>query len=265
MRMRLATYLLAILLASSFSLPLKADLVGYWPFDGDTKDKTSNSLDGELLGDAAFVDDVPAALGTGMSLLLNTEFVAEGGVSEADIIAADNYGYVDLGNPDILNFSDNNFTIAAWMKVPDSLTQRGNIFSNGGDNGGGVRYVLAYLENGDQSIVLTTDDNTDKFQAQASLFDFPVDDQEWHHVVGMRDGTETRVYVDGEFAADNLSLPDGYDLSQTSQQPAFIGLGADAASGSFEKFFQGWLDDVAVWNEALSEDQIMSGHVGRLF
>ena len=69
----------------------------------------------------------------------------DGGVAEADIDAEGNAGYVDLGNPDILNFSDNDFTIASWMKVPELLFQRGNIFSNGGDNGGGVRYVLAYL------------------------------------------------------------------------------------------------------------------------
>ena len=82
------------------------------------------------------------------SLLLNSEFVAEGGVSQGEIIAADDFGYVDIGNPDALNFADNDFTIAAWMKVPEALGQRGNVFSNGGDNAGGVRYVLAYLENG---------------------------------------------------------------------------------------------------------------------
>ena len=43
---------------------------------------------------------------------------------------------------------------------------------------------------------------------------------------------------------------------------SYIGLGADSATGAFEKYFQGWVDDVAVWNEALDEEQIqkvMSG------
>ena len=129
---------LALILICALNSSARADLLGYWPMEGDTKDQTSNGLDGELIGDAAFVDDVPEALGGGMSLLLNTEFTLDGGVSEGDIDAEGNPGYVDLGNPDILNFSDNDFTIASWMKVPEVLFQRGNIFSNGGDNSGGV-------------------------------------------------------------------------------------------------------------------------------
>ena len=118
------------------------------------------------------------------------------------------------------------------------------------------------LEAGGQSVVLTTDDNSDKRQAQADAFDWVVDDEEWHHVVGIRSGTELQVWVDGELAGENLDVPDGYDLSGTSQRPVYIGLGADSGSGDFEKYFQGWVDDVAVWDEALDEDQIatvMSG------
>ena len=252
----------SLLLASTLSTAVNADLIGLWHMDGNVNDATSNGIDGELIGDTSFTDDVPSVLGGGQSLLLNTEFTLEGGVSEDEIDLSDNAGYVDLGNPDLLNFGTDNFTVASWMKVPEFLFQRGNIFSNGGDNGGGVRYVMGYLENGGRSIVLTTDDNATKRQAQADAFDWVVDDEEWHHVVAVKEDTELRVYIDGEFAAENLDVPEGYDLSGTDQQPAYIGVGADAGSGALEKYLQGWVDDVAVWNEALTEDQIatvMSG------
>ncbi|MCA9171141.1 MAG: PEP-CTERM sorting domain-containing protein [Planctomycetales bacterium] len=254
MRIR-GVFFTALLVLMSNSMA-SADLIGYWPLDGDATDLSSNGLDGEAIGDLSFVDDVPGALGSGKSLLLNTQFTLEGGVDQDTIIAEDNAGYVDLGNPDLLNFGENDFTVAAWMKVPELLTYRGNIFSNGGDNGGGIRYVLAYLETGSNGVVLTTDDNATKRQAQAPLAEFTVDDGDWHHVVGQRSGNELRVYVDGELAAENLDLPEPYDLSGTDQLPAYIGVGADAGSGAFEKFFQGWIDDVAVWDEALSEQQI---------
>lgn len=254
-------------LAGFSSSYLQAELIGYWPLDGDAVDATGNGLDGEVIGDIEFVDDVPSALGAGQSIILNKEFVEDGGGSEDEIDLArldDDYenGHIDLGNPDVLNFSDNDWTISVWMKVPELLSQRGNLFSNGGDNGGGVRYVLGYIENGGQAIVLTTDDNADKRQAQAPAADFVVDDEEWHHIVGLREDTELRVYIDGELAGENFDVPDGYDLSGTDQLPAYIGVGADAGSGEFEKYFQGWVDDVAIWDEALSEAQIaavMSG------
>jgi len=252
----------SLLLTSTLSTAVNADLLGLWHMEGDVNDATSNGINGELIGDTSFTDDVPSVLDGGQSLLLNTEFTLEGGVSEDEIEISENAGYVDLGNPDILNFGEENFTIASWMKVPEFLFQRGNIFSNGGDNGGGVRYVLAYLENGGRSVVLTTDDNSTKRQAQADAFDWVVDDEEWHHVVGVKEDTELRVYVDGELAAENLDVPVGYDLSGTEQRPVYIGVGADSGSGALEKFYQGWVDDVAVWNEALTEDQIatvMSG------
>lgn len=233
-----------------------AELVGYWPLDGDANDLSPSGINGMVVGEASFSDEVPAAIGGGQSILVNPDGVVEP-------------GYVDLGNPDVLNFADNNWTISAWMRtIEDGLSERGNIFSNGGDNGGGVRYVLAFIENGGQAIVLTTDDDTDKRQAQASAGDFTVDDMEWHHVVGLREDEELRVYIDGELAGENFDVPDGYDLSGTDQQNVYIGVGIDANGDpddpefSLEKSFQGWIDEVAVWNEALSEADILSLYNG---
>ena len=47
--------------------PLRAGLVGYWPFDGDVSDQSGVANDGELVG-GTFVDTVPAALGGGQAL-----------------------------------------------------------------------------------------------------------------------------------------------------------------------------------------------------
>ena len=252
MRLRDFTGIGAVCAALLLANGATAELVGYWPLDGDGKDLSGNGLDGEVLGEHLFDEDVPAALGGGQSIHLNP-----------DGAFPEEAGYVDLGNPDLLNFSDNDWTVSAWMKVNEfGFGVRGNLFSNGGDNGGGVRYVLAYLENGGQAVVLTTDDNADKRQAQAPNDEYEVDDEEWHHVVGQREGTELRVFINGDLAGENLDVPDGYDLSGTDQLPAYIGLGADSATGDFEKFFQGWIDDVAVWDEALTEAQIASVGMG---
>ena len=138
----------------------RADLVGYWKLDGDALDSSSSGVEGTLEGDIAFSNDVPNVLGGGMSVELN-----QGAGAGLDL------GYVDLGNPDVLNFADNDWTVAAWMKTEPDHAERGNIFSNGGDYSGGIRYVLAYAETGGPgNVVLTTDDDSTKSQAVSSGF-----------------------------------------------------------------------------------------------
>lgn len=240
----------AILIACGVVPNSNADLVGYWPLDGDLTDMSGQGNDGEIVGefDPEFEEDVAENL-SGQSMFF------------------DGATAVLLGNPDILNFGTGDFTISAWV-LKESGGPRGNVYSNGGDNGGGIRSVLAVGESGgDQSVVLTLDDNVDKLQPRSSeprdtegLGFEPVDaeDNAWNHIVGQRRGNEARVYLNGVLA-DLVATPDGYDLSGQSQLPAYIGVGASAASdpiGEFEKWFLGSIDEVAVWDEALSDEDI---------
>ena len=227
---------------------LHADLVGYWNFDDNISDLSGQGNNGQLIGDPVYDGDVPAQLGSGKSMLFDGDDA------------------VILGNPAILNFGTGDFTISAWSKKDSSVDQRGNVYSNGGDNGGGIRSVLAIGEFivHPQSVVLTLDDNSDKIQPRSgdprgTGFD-PINapDDQWSHIIGMRAGNEARVYVNGVLA-DMVILPNGYDLSGQSQLPAYIGVGASANSdpiGAFEKFYTGRIDDVSIWDTALSANDI---------
>ncbi len=161
--------------------------------------------------------------------------------------------YVNCGNPPQLDFSTGNWTIAAWIK-PIATTDQRMIYCKGGDDTGGIRYMLTLAETNDHRMTVTTDDNVDKYQRHG---DIRVDDGEWHHVVGMRDGTALRVYVDG---ADDgaTTIPAGYDLSGTSQADAFIGANWNYATSVVQKFFIGAIDEVRIYNTALSQGQIVN-------
>lgn len=226
----------------------RSELVGWWALDGDLLDSSGQGNDGTMIGDPTFDADVPGALGSGMSM----DF--------------DGDDAIDLGNPAILDFGVGDWTISAWAKKVGG-SDRGNIYSKGGDNGGGIRTVLAIGETGTgQSLVLTTDVDQDTGAKQQAIStsgeigDFPTVDDEWNHVLGMRSGDEIRVYLNGVLADTTpLRTDPPYDLGGTSQLPAYIGVGADAASdpqGAFLKWFTGKIDDVAIWNEALSDDFI---------
>lgn len=237
----------------ALTLPAQAQIVsappiGYWNFDSSTAaDLTDNHLDGTLNGGATFSSDVPNIPGLqgGMSLQLMSAANPEAPDPSSD--------WVDLGNPTLLDFGmDQDFTIAGWIKTDQAV--RGNFFSNGGDDGGGVRYVLALGETGGAGVVvLTTDNDTDKRQAVGMT---PANDGEWHHIAAVREGTTSRVYLDGVEEGANTDLPPGYDLSGTSQQNAYIGVGYSQANSVNIKQLGGLYDDVAVWDVALPVSDI---------
>jgi len=163
--------------------------------------------------------------------------------------------HVDCGNPSQLNFGTGSWSISAWITMPASTTDNMNIFSNGGDSAGGIRYMLGVSETDDHKACLTLDDNVTKVQSTSSI---TVDDGQWYHIVGIRDGRSLRIYVNGFQDGDDVALPDGYDLSGTSQANAYIGAGWNYETSLVQKFFAGVIDEVRVYNYALSSAEVRS-------
>ena len=75
--------------------------------------------------------------------------------------------------------------------------------------------------------------------------DAVVADSEWHHVAGVCDNTKAQVYVDGALKGESAigGQPD------THSSPLTIG-------GSVINSYQGLIDEVGLFNVALTEDDI---------
>ncbi|UCD49331.1 MAG: hypothetical protein JSW27_17580 [Phycisphaerales bacterium] len=205
--------------------------LAHWALDGNADDGAALGADGTVVGDPVWV---AGAIGEALEL---------DGVDD----------YVDCGNPAALDFGTGDFTISAWIKL--TTTERATVYAKGGDNSGGIRYTLAMGEANDNKMTLTTDDDSSKRQARG---DTVVNDGEWHHVVGMRSGNMSHVYVDGVLDG-SIDLPEGYDLSGTSQANALLGAITDAqdpTGATLEKFFTGILDDVRVYDRAISDAEV---------
>jgi hypothetical protein len=84
-----------------------------------------------------------------------------------------------------------------------------------------------------------------------------VTDGQWHHVVGVSDGDEVSLYVDG--------VPD-QKLSSSARMrvddaPVCIGLlGEPSLRG---RYWNGWIDDVCIFSYALTADQVKSLYSGK--
>jgi len=207
--------------------------VSWWKFDNNASDSAGGNS-GTLQGNPTY-----AAGNSGQAIELDGD------------------DCVDLGNPPSLDFSTGDWTITAWIKTTQSGTgdeNKGSIYAKGGDQTDGIRYTLGVGEVTSGLITLTTDDNVTKAQATGST---AVNDDLWHHVAGIKSGTQLLVYVDGALDGTG-NVPAGYDLSGTTQHNAYVGAITDNRDGTIFKYFIGSIDDVQIYDYALSDTDILS-------
>ena len=88
---------------------------------------------------------------------------------------------------------------------------------------------------------------------------FPFSSGEWHHVVGTYDGTQLQLYVDGVAAGNPvphtgtiLPMPKGGFLSIGSED------GRRTNDPNDRRYFQGDIDEVAIYKRALAADEVQS-------
>jgi len=263
MRTKMKIMMLVLALAFGINAGLtRADittgLIGYWPLDGD-------ATDGAGSNNGVIVDDPDITLANGVPTYDNdVAFPGFGtslripGTGHADWQeAADDY--VDLGSaPEHDAAGAGEWTIAVWVK---SGANNGTLFSNGGDDGGGIRAVLSIGEdNSDGQPTLTTDDNSDKRQAHSST---DIRDGNWHHIVGMKRGNNILIFVDGLPAEETVGTPSPYNLSGMSQYNSYIGCGhsndsGDRPWGQHKQFdsAHGLIDEVRLYNRALTDADV---------
>jgi hypothetical protein len=82
-----------------------------------------------------------------------------------------------------------------------------------------------------------------------------IEENKWYHFAGVYDGTEMRIYINGELVATKSRS----GLIDTSSQDLFIG-----SFGGTEHFFKGDIREVRIYNRALSQVEIQSNMNGKV-
>jgi hypothetical protein len=209
-------------------------LVSRWDFEADYTDSAGGGNDGTPNG--------------GVSLTTDAE---RGNVASFDGVD----GYVDCGNPANLNFTTNDWTVSVWLKTTVTGKPKGVPYGNGGDDGGGIRYTLGVGESKSNRVTLTCDDDGNppgstygKKQTHGATH---VTDGVWHHVMGVREGNRIRIYTDGKLEDDDGLGGADFDLTGIDQHNVLLGA-IWSHKGYIQKFYTGELDDVRVYNCALT-------------
>ena len=214
-------------------------LIAYWPLDEVQGTKTPelvNGYDMELTNLSA-EDVVEGKIGNAFSFSNEKQTLLSRVHDADDQLPANKH---------------ESHTVSMWSKVDGngqndlrlfSEANTGNsdpLFNIGTDSGGASGSIDFYIRQSGWP-------NVNHIKSTAEPYD-----GEWHHVVFVQEEGERRVYVDGEL--DDLEIaakPDGtFNVNDTT-------IGGILRS-SKTHWVTGLIDDVAIWNRALSDDEVGS-------
>jgi len=190
-------------------------MVSRYKFDGDANDSV-NGNHGIEVGDPCYA---PGMHGQAISL--------DGSVD-----------YVDCGNDSSFDINDS-ITLSAWIK---------GTFNNNWDPiiAKGLDWQLT-KGMGDEAVFFCLGIGYVTGLAN-------INDNEWHHVAGVYDGSKLYLYVDG-----------GVDASKSASGSLNVSASDVYIGGSPSASFNGFVDDVRIYDRALSADEVEALYYGPEF
>jgi hypothetical protein len=197
-------------------------LVGWWPFNGNANDESGNGNNGTVNGATLTADRF-------------------GNMDEA--YSFDGVGnYIDLGNPSVLGNNPTSYTQAGWVSFFD-FSDAFVFMSKRHDNSGNDWATPVAGTNG--KFIFFADD---AFYQNAPMAESNVlIVNQWYHVVFVKSLDNYSIYVDG-LLIDNIS--DSHVMGGSNNN---LIVGAQLA---WPEYFKGKIDDIGVWNRALTACEI---------
>ncbi len=211
------------------------DLIAYYPFNGNADDQSGNGLDGEVLGP----------------------------VLGEDRFGNENSAYVFDGIDDFIRVADNNLlditdsiTMAAWFNtetVPIDKLSKG-ILGKREDSGiyEETVYELALTKQSGEA--MKAFGNWNQGSGHAVKTNTTINTYQWYHLVFTYDGSISKIYLDG--LLENSKATSG--SIHTSSKPLTIGHHRVKS----QRYFKGLIDDVMIFNRAISEEEVQQLYQG---
>jgi gliding motility-associated-like protein len=144
----------------------------------------------------------------------------------------------------------NTITIETWVKALNNTNDK-NILSWG--------YALDGIFNWNDNVQLRLSGHklewgmhsySNNVGWQSLISNKNIDDGVWHHIAIVKDGNTSRMYIDGDLEATRI-------LTHTMTVNRFV-IGAAFGGISNSQFFNGSLDELRIWNAALTIAEIRS-------
>ena len=222
--------------SSSWTSNLQTGLVAFYPFNGNANDESGNGNDGVVNGPVLTSDRFGR---------FNTAYNFDGISSK-----------IKLNN---LAVSSPYLTTSAWVKVQDYNYNIGNrlqtLFYFGRENGGSNPFtnsISTYIDgvNYTPSKLIT---NLNYNYGQTNTIS---GNTSWMNVITIYDGINhtLKLYLDGQLVNTSSVTPNYIELAASDNN--YIGASYSSGLGGIGNYFKGQIDDVAIWNRALSSTEI---------
>lgn len=213
---------------SSTEFGINDDLYLHWAFNGTSNfvmSVSTNQIGGYFSGSAARTND--GIFGNGIVLSAS---------GSSQVIASNNAVAQALSN----------ITLSAWIKTTNALSSDYTIMAK--HQGGTSGEFLFSLQSGGSNVNFSIINGTPSRVNLSPAASFPLNDGNWHFVVGTYNGATMAVFVDG-ICFGTASQTGGL---QTNATPFRVGA---YNSGNF---FNGQIDDVEVWSRGLRTNEVVS-------
>jgi len=222
-----------IMATASYAALTLDDAVGIWLFDDieDAQDDITADLSGK--GNDGTLNGFPE--------------VVAGKFGEA-ILFDGGDDYVNCGNDAILNL--NTFTVSFWVSVPTSQGWN-HIVSKGSHVAGGEHGSVNWgvmMRSAEVRFLFETYQDTD----WKGLSSANVPEDQWQHLVATYDGDKMEFFLNGTSIGNSTGNKMELDASRN-----FV-IGAKATNGDPSSYFNGSIDEVALFKEILTLEDIQS-------
>jgi len=222
-KIKAAMLLGTLILSRVASADISTGLVAHWSFDGNTLDSSANHLDGVGYGAVTYVSGI-----AGQAIKFD-------GTST----------YVNAGNSAL--FDVNKHSIVAWVNSTDRNNWWNAIVGKVNP------FVYEAIGLALNKKYLWTPFATDEEVNHPLYSSQVVANNKWYQVVETYDGKYVRFYINGVLSRKKPRT----GIVRTNTNDLAIGRhGGDADQGGDDFFFSGLIDEVSIYNRALTADEI---------
>jgi|GEM_PF-766052 hypothetical protein len=190
-------------------------------------------------------------------LYLDFSGVDGGEYNYAPSFTATGTNYFDVTSTNSLRISE--FSVASWFKTSTNFGSEAFIVNKGGtgsDSAGQNQNYQISMNSGEQiKVGFETSTGADFFVNSPSTYN----DNQWHYTVVTYDGTTIRLYIDNIQVATKST--GGASPETSGTKPVRVAANSRVTPPT-SNFFTGNVDEVRIWNRALSSSEVTNAFSG---